>query len=83
MSGRHEALVTVTLDGDETDLAVRGWVLLEAGLGMGGSWGAAIDGGVELFVRGEWVSVDDLELDPRDVDQIHEALCDAAFEAAA
>ncbi len=73
--------VTLTIDGSERDVPVRGSVLVEPGLGMGGSIGAEIDGGVQLRIDRRWVDVEDVALDAQDVERIDEALCEAALEA--
>jgi hypothetical protein len=80
MSRYYEAIVTLTIDGDERDCAVRGFVLLEYGLGMGGSLGAQMDGDIEIMIGGEWCPVDSVNLDAGDEERSKDALCEVALE---
>ncbi len=82
MSRRYESELTVTIAGDEIDVPVRGYVLVEPGLGMGGGWGAQIDGGVEVRLGDCWVPLDRVTLDDGSLDEgrIEDALCEAALE---
>ena len=76
-----ESTATVAIDGEERDVEVRAEVAIEPGLGMGGAWGAVLDGDAEARVDGSWVPVDSLSLDAGDVESIEEALCVAAIDA--
>jgi hypothetical protein len=77
-----ERLVTVTIDGDECDVRVRSYVEVAPWLGVGGSWGARLDGDPDVMVEGEWCPLDSVNVGPRDRDRIEEALCDRALEDA-
>ncbi len=76
----REAIVTLTIDGDERDVAVRGFVLLEYGLGMGGGLGAQMDGDIEIMIGGEWCPVDSVNLDGGDEEAAEDALCREALD---
>ena len=80
MSDYYEARVTVTADGEERDVFVRGFVTVEPGLGMGGAMGAELDGDPEVMISGTWCPIESVDLDDGDEDRIEEALCDKALE---
>lgn len=79
MSRYTEALVTLTVDGDERDVHVRAFVLVEPGLGMGGSIGAALDGGIDVRTGNDWFPIDSVNVDAGDEGRATEALCDVAL----
>lgn len=78
MSRMYQTKVTLTIDGVEADRFVRAWVNVEPGLGMGGGWGAEIDGDVEVLLPEGWLPLEN-ESDERDVQSATEALCDLAL----
>lgn len=67
---------TLTVDGDEQDCPVRGYV--DHGPQLGGGWGGVLDSEPEALVDGAWWPLDALALDPRDRERVEEALCDEA-----
>lgn len=77
---RYETTATVTIAGDERDVRVRGDVVCEYGLGMGGGIGAELDGEPELFVGGTWIDAETLGIDAQDRERVEDALCDLALE---
>ncbi len=77
MSRRYQCEVTLTVDGDETDLTVRACVEYERG--YGGSWGGVVDGDIEARIGGAWVPLDSLALDDGDDERADEALCEEAM----
>lgn len=85
MSREFTTTVTVTLDGDEVDVRVRAHVLVEPGLGMGGSFGAELDGDAEFQVINPTWKDHDLWLDAEshlseeDLEAIEDALCEVAL----
>lgn len=85
MSREFTATATVTLDGDEIDVTVRAHVLVEPGLGMGGSWGATLDGPAEFQLHTPmwvnhalWLDVE-THLSAEDVEAVSDALCEVAL----
>ena len=80
MSRMTDVKVSVTIDGDDRDVFVRGYVTVEPGLGMGGNWGAEIDGDVQLRLGGDWWPVESVNLDKGDLEHIEASLCEAALE---
>lgn len=80
MSSLRSETITVTLDGDERDLPCRGWVSVEPGLGMGGGFGAELDGEAQVRLPEGWFDVSDLALDATDPAHIAEVLCGLALE---
>lgn len=81
MTSRYtETLVTLTIDGDERDCGVRGFVEVEPGLGMGGAIGAVLDGDPEILLGNDWWPLDSVNLDAGDAERISDALCDVALE---
>lgn len=80
MSDYHEARVTISVDGDERDVTVRGFVSVKPGLGMGGAWGAELDGDADIWIDRDWFPLDSVNLDEGDDERIEEALCNAALE---
>ena len=64
---------TVTLDGDEQDAPVRGWIDIEQGR-------AFFDSEPQVYVSEAWCDVSELELAPDDQERIEQALADVAFE---
>lgn len=84
LSIKTECEVTLTIDGVEHDRIVRAWVMVEPGLGMGGSWGAAIDGDIEVYVGDLWWPLAELTLDDgADLARAEEALLDCALQEVA
>jgi hypothetical protein len=79
MSRYTQALVTLTISGDEVDVYVRAFVSVEPGLGMGGSWGAALDGSIDVRTGGDWFPIDSVDVGEGDAERAEDALCDAAL----
>jgi len=79
MSHYFEAVVTLTILGDERDCGVRGFVSVEYGLGMGGSLGAELDGDADVRLGDDWWPLDSVDLGDGDVERIAEALENAAL----
>lgn len=67
-----EIETTLTIAGDEQDVAVRGSVWFDGR--------DAIPEDVRAFVNGAWVPFDDLGIDADERDRVEEALCEAAHE---
>ena len=83
MSRYTEAMVTVSVDGDEKDVAVRAFVHCAYGVGMGGSFGAELDGGIDVWIgHDEWCPIDSVNLGEGDEERITEALCERALDDA-
>ena len=80
MSREFTVDVTVTLGDDEADVEARAHVLVDEGLGMGGSWGAATDGDIEIRVGNDdfWLDAA-AHLSPADLEAVEEALCELAM----
>ena len=72
--------VTVTLNGDDVDVEARAHVLVEAGLGVGGSWGGQVDGDIEIRVGNDdfWLDAA-THLSPADLEAVEDALCELAM----
>jgi hypothetical protein len=77
MSARYEALVTLTVRGEEQDVFVRAHVEREL---FGRGWQAAIDGDIEANVDGKWTDLDALGVDAKEAARAGDELCDAALE---
>ncbi len=75
MSTTYKAETTLTVNGEERDVFVRGAVDVEYDRGT--PW-AVMDGGVEVKVDGAWLDADDV-LDAHDAARAEEMLCDLAF----
>ncbi len=73
-----ESRVTVTIDGDETDVYVRGFVDLEPSRSRG--WRAELDGDPDIMINGTWCPIDSVNLGEGDADLIGDALCETALE---
>jgi hypothetical protein len=80
MISEYLTKVTVSLNGNEEDCEVRAHVEVVHGLGMGGAFGAAIDGPTVIRINGEWVDIDEAPLGEGDAVIIEAALCEAALE---
>ena len=80
MSREFTVDVTVTLGDDETDVEARAHVLVDEGLGMGGSWGAACDGDIEIRIGNDdfWLDAA-AHLSPADLEAVEDALCELAM----
>jgi hypothetical protein len=76
MSARYEALVTLTVRGEEQDVFVRAHVERE----YQGGWLAYIDGDIEANVDGEWTDLDALGVDAKEAERAGDELCNAALE---
>lgn len=73
MSTRYtETEVTLTIEGDERDVYVRGFVDVN-------TTGATLDGDPDVRTDGDWWPVDAVNVGAGDRDRIEEALCEAAF----
>lgn len=79
-SEMHDVRMTLTIDGDERDVGVRGFVAVEPGLGVGGALGAVVDGEPVIYIGGDWWPLDSVNLDDGDAERIDEALCEAALD---
>lgn len=80
MSRPYEALVTLTIDGDEVDVYVRGFVSVEPGLGMGGAWGATLDGDIDVRTGGDWFPINSVNVGEGDEGRAEDALLTAALD---
>lgn len=76
----YETTATLEIDGQERDYPVRARVVLEHGAGMGGSFGATIDGDIEACIDGAWVDVDMIPLDARMRERLEESFAELAFQ---
>lgn len=74
MSNHEQTTVTLTIAGDERDMEVRAYVSSERL--YGGSYGATIDGDIEVLVHGEWIDIDLVDVAKGDKALADEAICD-------
>ncbi len=72
MSTAYDVKVTLTIDGEEQDRFVRGYVDIEAGR-------AFFDGEPQVMLPEGWYDVSDLELAKGDRDHIEECIAEVAF----
>lgn len=74
----YETIVTVTVGPDERDCAVRGGILVEPGLGMGGSFGALAEN-IQIRIGRSWMPIEDADLAEGDISRATEALEEMAL----
>jgi len=74
VSQLYSRVATVTIDGHEQDLPVRGWIYIEEGA-------AYLDGDVQVRLDGGWFDANELALAAGDRDRIEEGLSETAFIA--
>ncbi len=72
MSSLYNVMVTLTIDGDEQDRYVRGYIDIEGGR-------AFFDGEPAVLLPEGWCDVSDLELAKGDRDHIEECIAEVAF----
>lgn len=72
-----DVTVTLTVDGDEKDCSVRGFVTVDGD-------SAVVDGEPQVWIgHDEFCPLSSVNVDPADIETIDAALCEAALEAAA
>ena len=80
MSTQYEITATLEVAGDEDDYPVRATMRIEPGAGVGGGWGAVLDGDIEARINGEWTDVDVLHIAAGTWDRLEESLAELAFD---
>ena len=76
----YSVKVTVTVDGDERDVFVGGFVECGWDVGCPNGFGAILDGDADVMINGTWCPIDSVNLGEGDAGRIADALCETALE---